>query len=394
MIEIFKQIEEMQNDIIQFRRHFHKNPEIGFETKNTELYIRDFLHKNNIEILPIKTGVVGRIKSVIPTDKSILLRADIDALPIEEENNKEYCSVNKGMMHACGHDGHAAMLMGTAKILNDNRELLKHNVLLVFQPAEEGPAPGGAKIVIDEMRKNGYLDHVKFAYGQHVATEYDTGKIALFQGNAMASCDDFEIEIVGKGGHAALQHSSVDAISVASKFIQSMESYMGRFTNPFIPTVFSVGTISGGTALNAIAQRVTMTGTIRTLDENSRHAIPKQAEKILESICKSFGAEGKIKIIEGLPVLYNHSEPVKFIGECVLELLGSEKVIFPTVGSMGSEDFAYFSMEFPSAFAFIGAKNEEKGFTQLAHNPSFDFDEDALLIGTKLMCMVALKRVV
>lgn len=391
MNQIFQEIDNIKEKLISCRRYIHKHPEVGFETKNTEKYITEFLNSQKIEIISSSVGVMGIIRGN-NTSEIIALRADIDALNLDELNEVEYKSQNLGRMHACGHDGHTAMLMGASEILNNNRDKLKYDILLVFQPAEEGPSLGGARIMLKDLETNGLLPKIKYIYGQHITTEYELGSIPIKYGSLTASTDEFVIEIVGKGGHAGIPQEAVDAISISSKFISEMESFISRRTDPFDPVIFSIGTINGGSAKNIIAEKVTLSGTIRCQSEKSRKYVLESVEKVLKGICLYSGASYKLDILHGLPVLISDDSVMDIVKGIAINVVGKNNVTETKKSSMGAEDFAYFAQKIPSAFVWIGARNEKKGFVNLMHNPKFDFDEDALLIGVKMFCSFALQE--
>ncbi len=390
MNTIFKEIDYSKNIIIERRRHIHTNPEVGFETKKTEQYVLELLKNSGIEVIPSTVGVMGLIRN--KDAKNILaLRADMDALNLEEENDVEYKSRIPGKMHACGHDGHTAMLMSAAEILNKYKKKLKYNVLLLFQPAEEGPNLGGARIMLNDLEMNGLLQNIKYIFGQHITTEYDIGKVSVKYGSVMSSTDEFTLDIIGKGGHAGMPHETIDAISIAAKIINEMESFMSRRINPFDPAVFSIGTVHGGSAKNIIAERVQISGTIRCQSESNRKHILENAERIIKGLCLSWGADYSFNILHGLPVLSNDEKVLNITREIAKDIVGNSNVIVAEMASMGAEDFAYFSKKIPSAFIFLGARNINKGYVNLLHNPKFDFDEEALPIGVKMLCAFALQ---
>ncbi|MBP1924341.1 amidohydrolase [Sedimentibacter acidaminivorans] len=390
MNQIFQEIDNIKEKLISYRRYIHKHPEVGFETKNTEKYITEFLNSKKIEIIPSNVGVIGIIRGN-NTREIIALRADIDALNLDELNEVEYKSQNLGKMHACGHDGHTAMLMGASEVLINNRDKLKYDILLIFQPAEEGPDLGGARIMLKDLETNGLLSKIKYIYGQHITTEYELGSIPIKYGSLTASTDEFTIEIVGKGGHAGIPQEAVDAISISSKFINEMESFISRKIDPFDPVIFSIGTINGGSAKNIIAEKVSLSGTIRCQSEKSRKYVLESVEKVLKGICLYTGASYKLDILHGLPVLVSDDAVMDIVKGIAINVVGENNVTESKKSSMGAEDFAYFAQKIPSAFVWIGARNEKKGFVNLMHNPKFDFDEDALLIGVRMFCSFALQ---
>lgn len=391
MERIFCEVDNIRNEVISRRRYLHKHPEVGFETQNTEKYVREFLKSQYIEIIPSTVGVMGIIKGN-NSSKIIALRADMDALNLEEENDVEYKSQDIGKMHACGHDGHTAMLMEAARIINNNRDKLKNDILLIFQPAEEGPNLGGAKLMLKDLELNGLLSKIKYIYGQHITTESNIGSISLKYGSLTASTDEFTIEIIGKGGHAGIPHEALDAISISSKFINEMESFMSRRIDPFDPAIFSIGTINGGSAKNIIAEKVILSGTIRCQSEENRRYILKNVEIILKGICSYTGASYKLDILHGLPVLVNSENAMNVVKAIAINVVGLNNVFHSKKASMGAEDFAYFAQKIPAAFVWIGAKNFEKGYIYLMHNPKFDFDEEVLTIGVKMFCSFALQE--
>lgn len=390
MNQIFQEIDNIKEKHISNRRYLHEHPEVGFETINTEKYITEFLNSNEIDIIPSSVGVIGIIRGN-NASKIIALRADIDALNLEELNEVEYKSQNFGKMHACGHDGHTAMLMGASEILNNNRDKLNYDILLIFQPAEEGPSLGGARIMLKDLEANGLLPKIKYIYGQHITTEYELGSISVKYGSLTASTDEFTIEIIGKGGHAGIPQEAVDAISISSKFVGEMESFMSRKIDPFDPAVFSIGTINGGSAKNIIAEKVTLSGTIRCQSEKNRKFILENVDKILKGICLYSGASYELDILNGLPVLVNDDNVMDIVKNVAINIVGEKNVIEAKKSSMGAEDFAYFAQKIPSAYVWIGARNDKKGFVNLMHNPKFDFDEDALTVGVKMFCSLALQ---
>lgn len=391
MRHIFEEADKLKEATILRRRHIHQNPETGFDTLNTESFVKEFLKEHDIEILPSSVGVLGLIKGN-NTDGIVALRADMDALNLNEENEVDYKSRICGKMHACGHDGHTAMLMGAAEVLNRNKGLLKHDVLLVFQPAEEGPDLGGARIMLKDMEEMNLLPEIKCIYGQHITTELEIGKVFIKYGSLTASTDEFTIEIIGKGGHAGIPQEAVDAISIASKFIGEMESFMSRRMDPFDPAIFSVGTIKGGSAKNIIAERVEICGTIRCQSENNRQYILENAEKILKGICSYTGASYNMDVLHGLPPLITDDSVMDKVKSIAEGILGDNNVVPASKASMGAEDFSYFAQKIPAAFIWVGARNEEKGMVNMMHNPRFNFDEDVLPIGIKMLCGFALQQ--
>lgn len=315
----------------------------------------------------------------------------MDALPIDELNDVTYRSKEVGKMHACGHDAHTAMLMGAAQVLKQMQDKLPHNILLIFQPAEEGPLPGGAFPILEYLEESGLASKIRTIAGQHVTTEYPTNTIVIHDGPSAASTDEMDITITGVGGHVGLPHRAVDALSVAAKFVCEMESFMSRRISPFDSAVFGIGTLNAGSARNIIPETARMLITVRCLKESTRKLIEDNTRKILRGICESNDAKYEIELRKGLPVLMNNPSITKAALEAATEQLGDNNVKNPRLESMGAEDFAWFSQKLPSVFAWIGAGNESKGISTLMHNPRFNIDEDALPIGIEFLCRLAFK---
>lgn len=385
--KLFECVDDIKHEIIGFRRDFHKHPEMGFDLQRTSEVVYGLLKEWGYEVQKHigKTGVTAMLKGGKP-GKTVALRADMDALPILEENDVEYKSVYDGKMHACGHDGHTAMLLGAAKVLSKFKQEVCGNIKFIFQPAEEGPSPGGAKPMIDD----GALEGVDAIYGLHLTTAYPTGMATMNMGSMMASTDVFEIELIGKGGHAAMPHKSIDAIAMAARVINDIQFMVSREVDPLEPVVVSVGTINGGFASNVIAGNVKMTGTIRTLSNSIRESIKENIDLIVNHAVKISGGEYKLNVIPGLPPLINDKEHIYLAEKSAKKVLGDKNVIILDKPQMGGEDFSYYLEKIPGAFFMLGAGNEEKGKTYLMHHPKFDFDEDALVLGAKLHIQIAL----
>lgn len=385
---IEKELPAIWEEAVKDRRYLHMHPEVGFDTQNTEKHVIEILKELNIEILDAKMGVMGLIRGN-DSSRIVALRADMDALPIQEANEVPYASVYPGKMHACGHDGHTAMLLGAARFLSAHRELLPVDVLLVFQPAEEGPNLGGARVMLADLKEKGIADRIINFFGLHLFNDYATGKVGVKYGSMAASTDEFDITILGKGGHAAQPHKCVDALSVGVQVINSMESYMSRRMDPFDQAIFSVGMFHAGTAKNIIAQTAKIAGTIRCQREETRAQIIKDMENIVKGICSGYGADCQIDVLRGLPVLINEKEAVDYSAQVAEQIVGKENLMFLQNPMMGAEDFAYFAEAIPSSFIWIGSASEEKGLTQQNHQPRFDFDEDALALGIRLLTAMA-----
>ncbi len=386
---IKSEITGIMEDVISVRRHLHMHPEIGFDTKNTEKLVREQLEREEIEILPAKMGVIGRIRGK-DSERFVALRADMDALCLQEENEVSYRSQVPNKMHACGHDGHTAMLLGAAKLLNRHKDQLPADVLLIFQPAEEGPNLGGARIMLADLQEKGLAEKVSSIYGLHLMNDYPTGTVASKPGAMAASTDEFTIRITGRGGHAGQPDKSIDALSIGAKVVSAMESFMSRRINPFDPAVFSVGIFQSGSAINIIAETAKIAGTLRCQNEETREYILHNMHQIAEGICSAYGASCHIDVLHGLPPLINDERTEKRAMEIAEAAVGGEKLVEIKNPMMGAEDFAYFAKSIPAAFLWIGSGNKEKGFVNLAHHPKFDFDEEAMETGIRILCALAI----
>ena len=376
-INIRKEIAKLSDEIYNYRRQFHKYPELSFkEFKTSETiskYLKEFgiKHKKNVG----KTGVVGEI--YFGPGPTIALRADMDALPMQEKGNLEYKSRNDGVMHACGHDGHMAILLGAAKALSENNTIKKGTVKFIFQPAEEGG--GGARYMI----KDGCLNGVDEIYGLHLWNYQKYGEVGLKTGPVMASADMFDIEIQGKGGHGAAPQGTVDAIVVASHLITILQTIVSRNTNPLENTVLTIGKIKGGENFNVISDNVYLSGTTRAYSEKNRQMIKKRMEEIIEGVSKSFNAIIKINYKEGYPPTVNHDLPVKNVLRAAQNIVG-DQAKSPYL-SMGGEDFSYYLQKIPGCFFFIGSSPEKNDILSTPHHCShFNIDERSLLIGASV----------
>lgn len=385
-INFLVKAEEIKEFLIGYRRDFHMNPELGFQEHRTSSIIKEFLDREGIEYFEAAgTGICALIKG--SGDRTIGIRADMDALPIQEVKNCEYSSRNAGKMHACGHDAHTAILMGTAKILNGMKGSLKGNVRLLFEPAEE--TTGGARLMISE----GVLEkpYVEAVIGLHVDENIDSGRIGLKKGVVNAASNPFTIKIKGKGGHGARPEATVDPVVIASSVVMNLQTIVSRELAPTDPSVLTIGTINGGTAQNIIPEEVVLSGIIRTMTNEDRIYVKKRLREIAEGITFSMRGTCKVDIEESYPCLYNDDGMLELLKESACEQLGGENVIDLEKPSLGVESFAYFSMERPSVFYFLGCRNVEKGITHPAHSSQFDIDEGCLAAGVAVHCAAAFK---
>lgn len=365
----------LKERLTEFRRDIHKHPELGWKEFRTCEKICQELDRLGVSYrtLPDTTGIIADIPGPAGV-KAVALRADIDALPLEEETGLSFSSTNKGVMHACGHDGHTSMLIGAIELLVQEKSL-PAPVRLIFQPAEE-VGDGALK-----MMEHGALENVGFIFGGHIDRHYETGKLIVTNGVVNASTDTFHITISGQGGHAARPHETVDAVVVGSLMVMALQTLVSREVNPAHPSVVTVGKFEAGTASNVIAGKCKMEGTIRTQDEEVREHLKKSLHRMVTSVGQLHGANVNIKIEPGLPVLTNSKEGVKISREAAKAVVGEENVAKMPVANMGGEDFAYYLTDVPGCYIRFGAQIEGKEYP--AHSSRFVFDEEALLIGAK-----------
>lgn len=376
---------KIKDEIINIRRDFHAHPELGFEEYRTSAKIKEFLDKENIPYKEVAgTGVCAIIKGK-HAGKTIALRSDMDALPINEKNTCDYASKESGKMHACGHDGHLAILLGAAKILNKYKEQLKGNIKLLFEPAEE--TVGGASYMI----KEGVLEnpHVDAVLGLHVTEDLDVGKIKVKNGVVNAASNPFTITVKGKGGHGAAPHATIDPIVMASHLVLALQPIVSREISPANPAVITVGSIHGGSAQNIIPDEVQLRGIIRTMTKEDREYATKRLEEVVKGITTTFRGKYSIDIEESYPCLYNDDTMVELLRENAKKVINEENVTIQKSASMGVESFAYFANERPAVFYFLGARNIEKGIVSPAHNALFNIDEDCIPIGIAIQCQTA-----
>jgi amidohydrolase len=374
---------------VSLRRHLHAHPELSYQEFQTVKFVADQLTSFGIESHPVATtGLIANIHGKNPEKKIIALRADMDALPILEENNVIYKSKNTGVMHACGHDVHTSSLLMTARILNEVKEDFEGTIRLLFQPGEE-KNPGGASYMI----RDGALENPRPSaiLGQHVFPLLPAGKVGFREGMYMASADEIYLKVIGKGGHGAAPDLAVDPIVIASHIIIALQQIISRNANPRQPTVLTFGNIVGLGATNIIPNEVNIAGTFRAMNEAWRESALVKIKKMAESIADGMGGRCEVDISKGYPYLENNPELIRRIRKAATEYVGEENVVDIDI-TLGAEDFAFYSQIVPAAFYRLGTNNVDKGITSYVHTPTFDIDEDALTIGPGLMAWMAIQE--
>ncbi len=377
-------------EIVNLRRHLHAHPELSYQEYETAKFVAGTLKGWGLSPQEgvADTGLVVLIEGKNPSKKTIALRADMDALPIEEKNNVPYRSQNKGVMHACGHDVHTSSLLGTARILHEVRDQFEGTVRLIFQPGEE-KNPGGASYMI----RDGVLENPQPAsiLGQHVFPLLPVGKIGFREGMYMASSDEIYLKVIGKGGHGAAPELCIDPVVIASHIIVALQQVISRNASPKQPTVLTFGRIIGEGATNIIPDEVNIAGTFRALNEEWRASGLEKIKKMAEGIAEAMGGRCEVEYSHGYPFLNNNADVTRRIRNAAELYVGKENVVDLDL-AMGSEDFAYYSQIIPASFYRLGTRNEAKGITSYVHTPTFDIDEDALKIGPGLMAWMAVNE--
>ncbi len=391
--------EEMLPMLIQIRRRLHQHPELGTDEYETGVIIREYLDKWGIpyQYPSADTGLVALVKGkkMAGDEKqsfqenfiTVGLRADMDALPVQEDENRPYCSKNPGVMHACGHDAHMTIALGAAWLLKRYEKEWSGNVKILFQPAEE--TCGGAERMVQE----GCMEnpHVDYVLGLHMMPSYEYGEVELKYDDLNASSDEVRLIIKGKSCHGAYPDGGIDAITAAAALVQSLQTLVSRRISPFQNAVLSLGTINGGTAPNVMADRVELEGTLRTTDSQTRRMAKDYISQMTENICKAYGGEGEAVFTPGYDALINNNEIVDLVAETVSQTLGKEHIHFKTFPSLGVEDFSFFLNRAPGAFYHLGCASQEKGIGAPLHNNQFDIDERALSLGVALQVMLVMK---
>ncbi len=372
--------QSIRAQVVAWRRHLHRHPEVSFHEHNTAQFIFDTLSTMpGLQLSrPTATSVVAQLKGSRP-GRIIAVRADIDALPIDEENDVPYRSTVRGAMHACGHDGHTSIALGLASILSSHRETLAGEVRFLFQHAEE-LAPGGA----EELVNAGVMDGVHDVIGLHLWASMPVGQIGLISGPAMAAPDTFQCTITGKGGHAAIPHDTVDPIAIGAQVVTALQQIVARQIDPLDPCVLSVTQFIAGTAFNVIPNSAYLSGTVRTFDVALRRTVPERMERLIKGITEGFGATYDFSYELGYRPVVNDPALTGRLASLVIDTFGDD-VLVPMRPSMGGEDFSAYQQKASGVFAFIGAGNVDEGITFAHHHPRFNVDERSLDIGLRYM---------
>ena len=384
MDDIHLCVKEQEAFIIQTRRDLHRIPETAFTEEKTAQYLSDKLKGLGLDV---ETGIADYgIVALMKTDKpgpTVLFRADMDALPLSEATGLPYASTHEGVMHACGHDAHMAMVLGAAKVLKELQTGFGGNIKFLFQPAEEGP--GGAKPMIEA----GVMQHptVDYAFGCHVWPDIPEGRVGIVSGPFMAAMDRFDIKIIGKGGHGAMPHECVDALEVGTQVVNALQRMVSRQSDPLEPTVVTVGSFHAGTAFNIIPGEATLSGTTRTFSDSVWEHWEENMRKIIGNVCASMGADFEMTYTQGYPVTVNNADMADLVKKCAAGVVGPENIVTPR-RTMGGEDFSFFLREVPGAYFALGTGYEGGASV---HNPAFDFNEENLLTGVETFCSIVLE---
>ena len=379
---IINRVAEFHADIAAWRQHLHANPELLYDVHETAAFVAEQLKTFGIDEVVTgigRTGVVGVIRGKGGSDRVVGLRADMDALPITERTGKPYASGNAGKMHACGHDGHTAMLLGAARYLAETRNF-DGTVIVIFQPAEEGG--GGGRVMVEDglMERFGISE----VFGMHNMPGIPLGEFAIRTGGIMAGTDQFAIDIEGHGGHAAMPHLAVDPVIVAAHIITGLQTLVSRSIDPIRSAVLSVTTVNAGTAYNVIPRTARLTGTVRTLDEDVRTQMEEGIKRLAPQLARAFGASATVKWMRGYPVTVNAAEQTVFAAEVAREIVGEERVNDTVDPTMGGEDFAYMLNARPGSYIFLG-----NGDSADLHTDTYDFNDEAIDLGVSYWVRLA-----
>src|SRR3989475_1611744 len=387
MVDFLKEARKIEPEIIKTRREIHQRPELAYKEKATAKLVAEKLRGLGIEVRTGVggTGVLGILRGPV-TGRVVALRADMDALPIEEMADIDFRSKENGVMHACGHDTHVAMLLGTAKLLANHKDKLVGTVKFLFQPAEEHGGRGGAEPMIqDGVMENPKVD---FVFGLHIDGDEKSGVLAFRGGPVMAAPDTFEIKIIGRGGHGAYPHQTVDPIYVAAQLIIAIQGLSGRMIDPVQPFVVTIGSVHSGTKENIIPDEAVLQGTIRTLDEATRKRAKAKVEQVAEGVARAFGAKATVEFEkDAYPVTINDEKVTEEARKKLRQIRGTRTIVKEPI--LGGEDFSRFLNEAPGTFYFLGTRNSAKGCTYRNHSSKFKVDEDVLKYGTASLALLA-----
>lgn len=377
-------VKDQNEYIIKMRRDFHMYPELSFEEFRTSKIVKEELDKLSIPYIEAGgTGVVATIKGGKP-GKTLALRADMDALPVQEKNDIDFKSKNEGVMHACGHDGHTAMLLGAARVFNEIKDEINGTIKLIFQPAEE--IAKGAKAMVEDSN---FMDDVDGSFAIHLWSDIETGKVSVQAGPRMASADKFEITITGKGGHGSMPQQAIDPVVAGSAVVMNLQTLVSREISPLDSVVISTCSFRSGNSWNVIPNTAVLEGTTRTFDPNIRANLPNMMERVAKDTAASYRAEAKLEYTLGAPPTINDEKSSEIATKAVEKILGEGSTTDMTK-TTGGEDFAVFLEKAPGILAFVGIRNKEKGSDFAHHHENFNIDEDALEIGTNLHVQYAL----
>jgi amidohydrolase len=384
MENLYQLVREQKDRIIKMRRDLHRIPETAYTEKKTSAYVADYLNTLGLEVQTgiAQYGVVGLIKSDRP-GPTLMIRADMDALPLVEDTGLDFASQHEGAMHACGHDAHMAMVLGAAAVFNKIKDELSGTIKFLFQPAEEGP--GGAKPMIEAgVMENPKVD---YAIGCHMWPDIPEGTIGVRSGPFMAAMDRFDIKIKGRGGHGAMPHLCADALEVGTQVVGALQRIASRHTDPLHPTVVTVGTFQAGSAFNIIAAEAELSGTTRTFDPQTWTTWESRLEKVIRGVCESMNVDFELHYSQGYPVTINDASTAEVVRRCAVQVVGEERVLVPPK-TMGGEDFSFYLRRSQGCFFALGVGRE--GAAPI-HNPQFDFNEDVMLLGLETHCRVGLE---
>ncbi|KAF0196016.1 MAG: amidohydrolase [Bacillota bacterium] len=387
MFDIMTAVKSVEQEVIQLRRHLHANPEVGYEEHATSSFIAEKLLEYGLEVQQGigGTGVVGVLAGAQP-GPCVALRADMDALEVQEATGLPFAATN-GKMHACGHDGHTAILLGVAKVLSLHRGSIVGTIKFLFQPAEECAPFGGAKSLIEAGAMNNPT--VDYIYALHLWPDVPFGKVGLKSGSLMSASDRIRIDIIGKGGHGAIPHQAVDAVVVASQVVNSLQTIVSRTVDPLDAAVVTIGSLHAGQRYNVIAQTAHLDGTVRTQNEAVRKVLPERITTLVQSIAVGMGARAEINYELGYPTLYNNPQAINLLRTASVSVLGADSTVDLERPSMGGEDFAFFLDYAAGAMFWLGCKGPNTPDYPI-HNAKFDFDESVMVRGMAVFCTVAL----